>query len=79
MKHRVYEIALNPEYDEYQRVFSSMMYNSFDRKIGSGTTSKATTNINEVPQELHKPVIKIFKRRKVCARFKGNIWAVDLG
>ena len=69
MKHRVYEIALNPEYDEYQRVFSSMMYNSFDRKIGSGTTSKATTNINEVPEELKYskviPVIKIFKRRKV--------------
>ena len=56
-----------------------MVYNFFDRKIGAGTTSKATTNINEVPQELHKPVIKIFKRRKVCARFKGNIWAVDLG
>ena len=25
-------------------------------------------------EELHKPVIKIFKRRKVYARFKGNVW-----
>ena len=25
-----------------------------------------------------KPVIKIFKRRKVYARFKGNIWAKNL-
>ena len=78
MKRRVYEIALNPEYIQYQRVFSNMVYNFFDRKIESGATSKATTNINEVPQELHKPVIKIFKRREVYARFKGNIWAVDL-
>ena len=76
MKRRVYEIALNPEYVEYQRVYSSMVYNVFDRKIGSGAT--ATANINEVPQELHKPMIKIFKRGKVYARFKGNIWAADL-
>ena len=29
-------------------------------------------------QELHKSVIKKFKRRAVYARFKGDIWAVDL-
>ena len=32
----------------------------------------------ELAEELHKPVIKKFKRRKVYARFKDNIWAVDL-
>ena len=36
-------------------------------------------NVNEVKsQELHKPVIKKLKRRKVYARFKDNIWAADL-
>ena len=29
----------------------------------------------ELTQELHKPVIKKIKRRKVYARFKHNIWA----
>ena len=29
-------------------------------------------------QELHKLVIKKFKRRKVYVRFKDNIWAEDL-
>ena len=29
-------------------------------------------------QELRKPVIIIFKRRKVYSRFKDNIWAADL-
>ena len=29
-------------------------------------------------QELHKPVIKKFKRRKVYSRFKDNNWAADL-
>ena len=32
----------------------------------------------QLAEELHKPVIKKFKRRKVYARFKDNIWAADL-
>ena len=32
----------------------------------------------QLSEELHKPVIKKFKRRKVYARFKDNIWAADL-
>ena len=32
----------------------------------------------ELAQELHKPVIKKFKRGKVYARFQDNIWAADL-
>ena len=35
-------------------------------------------SVNELAEELHKPVIKKFKRRKVYARFKDNIWAADL-
>ena len=42
-------------------------------------TSKAGMNVNEVlVQELHKPVIKKLKRRKVYSRFKDNLWAEDL-
>ena len=29
-------------------------------------------------QDLCKPVIKKFKRRKVYARLKGNVWVADL-
>ena len=32
----------------------------------------------QLVEELHKPVIKKFKKRKVYARFKDNIWAADL-
>ena len=45
----------------------------FDNKIGSGIS------INEqLAEELHKPVIKKFKRRKVYVTFKDNICAADL-
>ena len=31
-----------------------------------------------VAQKLHKQMIKKFKRMKVFARFKGDIWAADV-
>ena len=50
-----------------------MVYKFFEKKTGSG----ASVN-EELAQELHKPVTQKFKRRKVFARFKDNIWAADL-
>ena len=45
-----------------------MVYKFFDRKTGSGIS------VNEqLAEELHKPIIKKIKRRKVYARFKDNI------
>ena len=36
-------------------------------------------SVNEqLAEELHKPVTKKFKRRKVYAKFKNNIWVADL-
>ena len=58
-----------------------MVYKFNDKKTGSRAiaTDKLRANVNEVlVQELHKPVIKKFKRRKVYAMFKDNIWAADL-
>ena len=73
LKDRAYEIDRKLKYDGYQKGLVSMVYKFFDKKTGSGS------NVNEMlAQELHKPVIKKFKRRKVYARFKDTIWAADL-
>ena len=73
MKDTAYEIARNCKYDGYQRALASMVFKFFDGKTGYGVS------VNEkLAEELHKPVIKKFKRRKVFARFKDNIWAADL-
>ena len=50
-----------------------MVYKFFDKKIRSG----ARVN-EELAQELRKPVIRKFQKRRVYARFKNNIWAADL-
>ena len=60
-----------------------MVYKCFDKKstaepsslerMGSGIASSSI-----LANELHKPVIKKFHKRKVYSQFKDNIWGVDL-
>ena len=50
-----------------------MAYKFSDKKTGS------RVNINEqLAEEVHKPVIKKSKRRKVYTRFKATIWTAGL-
>ena len=62
-----------------------MVYKFFDKKTkGSGVTFANKSAIKSIPQneqlaeELHKPIIRKFKKRKVYSAFKDNIWAADL-
>ena len=53
-----------------------MVYEFFDKKsMGSGM-AKSSSSI--LADELHKPVIKKFNKRKVYSQFKDNICGVDL-
>ena len=74
LKDKVYDIASNPEYDGYQRGLASMVHKFFDKNsTGSGIASSSI-----LADELHKPVIKKFNKRKVYSQFKDNILGVDL-
>ena len=71
LKDRAFVIARNRRYNGYQRTLASMVYKFSEKKTGSGV------GVNkQLAEELHKPVIKNFK--KVYARFKNNICAADL-
>ena len=53
-----------------------MVYKIFDKK---SKESGITNEFNyQLANELRKPVIKIFKKRKVYSSFKDNTWGVDL-
>ena len=55
-----------------------MVYKFFDKQFsGSGVKTEIKQN-EQLAQELHKPIIINFKRRRVCSSFKDNIWGVDL-
>ena len=66
-----------------------MVYKFFDSKVaspdkksvGSGgkrVNTKITPQNEQLAEELHKPIIRKFKKRKVYSTFKDNIWGVDL-
>ena len=63
LKNSAYDIARNPEYDGYQRGLASMVCKFFDKKfMGSGIARDSSSILAD---ELHKPVIKNFNKRKV--------------
>ena len=80
LRDKAYNIASNPEYDGYQRGLASMVYKFLDKKsMGSGIAKDsslkrvAKDNSLILTDELHKPVIKKFNKRKVYSQFKDNI------
>ena len=62
LKDKAFKIASDPKYDGYQRGLASMVYKFFDKK------SKGSGIINEpnyqLANELHKPIIRKFKKKK---------------
>ena len=78
LRDKVYNIASNPEYDGYQRGLASMVYKFFDKNSMGSDVKKLKDSSSILADELHKPVIKKFNKRKVYSQFKDNIWGVDL-
>ena len=75
---KAFNISKNPIYDGYQRGFASMVYKFFDKKSAvKGIKSEIKQN-EELSEELHKPIIRKFKKRKLYSSFKNNIWGADL-
>ena len=51
------------------------------KSVGSGAkrvNTKITPQNEQLAEELHKPIIRKFKKRKVYSAFKDSIWGVDL-
>ena len=87
LRDKAYNIASNTKFDGYPRGLASMVYKFFDKKSTAGPSSleRMESEINTakpsssiLADELHKPVIKKFEKRKVYSQFKDNIWGVDL-
>ena len=56
LREKAFKIASDPKYDGYQRRLASIAYKCFDKK-SSGNYQLA--------DELHKPIIRKYKKRKV--------------
>ena len=75
LRDKASKIASDPKYDDYQRGLASMVYKFFDKKSsGSGIANEPNY---QLANELHKPIIQKFKKRKVYSSFRDNIWGID--
>ena len=85
LRDKAFNIAKNPKYDRYQRRLASMVYKFFDKKtkdsgftLANKSAIKSILQNEQLAEELHKPIIRKFKKREVYSEFKDNIWAGDL-
>ena len=77
--------AKNPKYDGYQSRLASMVYMFFDKKsFGSGIKNENMPDQRpshlamwQLADELHKPIIGKFKKKKVQSLFIFKIWGAD--
>ena len=63
LRDKAFNIAKSPKYDEYKRGLASMVYKCFDKRT-SGGGIKSMEN-QQLANDLYKPIIRVFKKRKV--------------
>ena len=74
LRDKAFNVAKNPKYDGYQRGLASMVYKFFDKKSkGSGVNIPLEFN-EQLAEELHKPIIRKFKKRTVYCGSKDGVW-----
>ena len=77
LRGKAFKIASDQKYDGYERGLASMVYIFFDKKTqGSGRSLQVADDKENIQlaNELHKPIIRKLKKRKVYSSF----WGVGL-
>ena len=64
LRDKAFNIVKNPKCDGHQRGLASMVYKFFDKKSEGSGIANNKENM-QLAEELHKPVIKNFEKRKV--------------
>ena len=65
LRDKAFNIAKNPKYDGYQRGLGYIVYKFFDKKT-AGSGIKSMLKNEQLAEELHKPIIRKFRKRRVC-------------
>ena len=81
LRDKAFNIAKYPKYDGYQKGLASMVYKFFDKKTkGSNVALSNKSAIKSIPQneqladELHKPIIRKFKKGEHIQHSKKIFW-----
>ena len=63
---------------KYCHGLASMVNKFFDKKIFCSGIKSENISSKELAEELHKPIIRKFKKRKIHSLFIDNMWGADL-
>ena len=77
LKSKAYKSETNPKYDGFQRALASMVWKFFNERSKKLLKGFGINN-QQLANELHKPIIKNFKRRNVYSSYENHIWGCDL-
>ena len=75
---KAFNIAKNSKCDGYQRGLASTIYELFKKNSSGGAVKNESLSNQELTKQLHKPIIRKFKKRKVYSPFIDNVWGTDL-
>ena len=78
LRDKAINIGKFPTYDGYQKGLASMLCKCFDKNNSGGTVKNENIFNEELAEELHKQIIKKFKKRKIQSAFIDNISGADL-
>ena len=71
LKTKAFKISSNPKYNDYERGLVSMIYKFFDKRSkGSGLKNQ------QLADELHKPIIRKFKKEKCILLLRIIFWVL---
>ena len=76
LRDKVFNIAKYPKYAGYKRGFVSFVHTFFDKQISSSGIKNSSNK--ELVEELNKPIIRKFYKRKVHSPFFDNMWGAGL-
>ena len=65
LRDKAFNIVKNSKYDRYQCGLAWMVYDFFDKETSGWTVKNKIISNKNLIEELHKPVIRKFDKRKV--------------
>ena len=77
LRDKAFNIAKDLKYDRCQRGLACLVYKSFNNKT-AGSCIKSMPQNQQLAEELHKSIIRKFKKRKVYLSLQGNTWGAGL-
>ena len=70
---KAFSITKKPKYHGYQKGLSSMVYKFFDKRSKDSSVNYEIKQNEQLAEDLHKPIIRKFKKRRVYSSFKENM------